>query len=1721
MQILPGYEIRRALWTSGGLTAHEAVRHADGNRVLAVFWEAGTGQWADEADPNWRACRIAAILNDEDFPSTATHHPVRGGSWCVHDWFDGLPLSSRGDAAATDLQGALSTAAAVARLLARLHGADMVHGALSPSSILRSPPDERVRLADLGYVSLAALPGLEHPDAQTPEKLLYQSPEGTGRLGIPVDDRSDLYALGAVLFELLVGGPPFPMDTPLEIIHAHLARAPAPPHELVPGVPPAVSRIVLKLLAKLPEERYRSAQGVAFDLQQCLRSLSATGAVSGKLVLATRDVPSRLRLSRRLYGRAGEEAVLAAAFDARQRQPGRTLALVSGYAGIGKTSLVEALRRRAVVADAFFAAGKFEQRTMHQPFVGIASGLRHLCRQVLAMPAADLEEWKSRLQSALGQRIGLLTELVPELRLLSPGPVQAWDVAAHEARWWFVDACRRLLRAYVGPSSPLVLFLDDVHWMDRASKELLDELLGDRRIANLLVVAAYRSEEVDDGSPLDDLIRDPPAVDRVCVELQPLDLDDIAQLLEESLVRMRPASGRVAEVLARKTGGNPLELRRLIESLPSRGLLRFRAEVWDWDLQTVDAVNVTDGRGRRLATTLEGYSTPVREVLCRLACLGGEVGLDLLAAACTMPPARCAHALREPVEDGLVLRIGGAHGNRYRFSHDRIAEEAYLSIDEHARRRRHGEIACILHAAPALAADRPFAVVEQLDRAGRRPEALSEREIAQVYLRAAESARDNTAFEAAHAYLLRSAEFHGAHAWEDDYASCMRWHQLSAEVAYQQGHDARSRSLIYDALEHARDIEDIASLYCMLIVQNTRVGLDQEAIDQGMRALSELGFELPRRPYEAALARERDALERIDIETEYRRLLDLPRSHDPRYVKTMQILMELLPPTFFKEPILNQIIATRMTALSLERGIAPASPKGIVNYGAVLAEHGRFREGYLFGRLAVDLADRHGLARTKPRVLYTLAGGLNHWVNHLRTTPAIVDEGVRLSAEHGERDYGAYLLTLGRCQNEYFLGNDRIAFREQVRDVLEHVEEIGNALSTGLATAAYLGLCHLTGETEQPLSFDHGEYREQSLLESSSAPRRRLVDCFFHLVKAHNLYFLAQYDAARDALENARRTSPYMAAPIGLAMLELFSALLLAEALARQARDSAPAGETLASIRRAIERMDAWAQDCPENFAHCADLLHGARCVIEGEHEAALVRFTAAVQGARRNDYLQFEGLAHERIAELWHARSQPYYVRHHLVEAIRCYERWGAPPVVRRVQARIESLGADTQPPAPGPGHAPLAAAAPDVAAIVDMMRRISGELGDFEALKREMARTVAQVAGAQRAMLLLREGEALAPALAIDASGEPAPLRPAAYPSGLVRLAARTGELVVVEDGVSTDAIGREPYLEAERPRSAMALALKHRGEVEGVVYLENRINRMDSSPARVELLSVLASQAALSVRNAALYGGLEAQVRERTRELRVINEGLEQRVNRQAEEIAGLRRFGRFLSPNVAAELAAKGGEQRLEHHRREIAVIFCDLRGFSAYSGSVAPEDLYRMQRAYRMTVDGLFARHDATVDHWAGDGAMAFLGDPLPVDPPARAIHQAVDLAVELRASVEELVRGWRAHGHALGFGIGVAYGWATMDLWGGDWRMDYQATGLYVNLADRLCDAAQHGQILVTKRVAAEVRSRYPVVHVDTIRPKGFAEEVEIHDVARRDSRPETERLDEADHRAG
>jgi PAS domain S-box-containing protein len=1456
----------QVLWEDGERVFCRGQSHAGGHRTAVLAVLPATEHPApatldrlarehglkDELDGAWavrplelvRDCgRIMLVLEDTD---SEPLHRLLGPPMKVHSF--------------------LSLAVAITVALTQVHRRGLVHKDIKPANILVNRTTGEVKLTGFGIAS--RLPR-ERQAPAPPESiagtLAYMAPEQTGRMNRSIDARSDLYALGVTFYQMLTGRLPFTAADPMAWVHCHIARKPVPPSERLATVPAVLSAVILKLLAKTAEERYQTAAGLARDLRRCLAAWEAQHRIDA-FPLGQQDTPDRLLFAEKLYGRARELDALLAALDRVASSGAPELVLVSGYPGIGKSAVAHELHKALVPLGGLFVSGKFDQYKRDIPYSTLVQAFQSLVRPLLGKSEGEVARWREALLEALGPNARLMVDLVPELDLVIGEQPPVPELPPQDAQRRFQLVVRRFIGVFARSDHPLTLFLDDLQWLDAATLNLLDDLLTQADVRHLLLIGAYRDNEVDAAHPL---MRKLEAIKseggKVAeITLAPLAHEHVGQLIADALRCTPRRAGRLTQLVHEKTAGNPFFVIQFLHALAEEHLLAFDHDVsrWTWELERIRAKGYTDNVVDLMVGKLTRLPAETQRALQLLACLGTVAEITMLSIVLGTPGEQVQAALWEAVRQELVERLDGV----YRFTHDRVQEAAYSLIPAASRGADHLRIGRLLAARtpPEQLQEAIFEIVNQLNRGAPLIAAREEREqLAELNLVAGKRAKASTAYASALAYFIAGTTL-AEDCWERRYDLIFALELGRAECEFLTGALAEAERRLTVLSTRAVGTVERATVACLRMDLYTTLDQSSRAIAVSLDCLRHLGIDWPAHPTEEEARREYDWIWSQLGSRPIESLIELPLMSDPASLATMDVLGKLGITALSRNANLLSLVICRAVNLSVEGGNCDASCFAYVRLGMVAgARFGDYQAGYRFGRLGYELVEQHGLKRFQARTYVNFGNVILPWTRHVRAGRDLVRRAFEAANQVGDLVFAAFschhvttnLLAAGDSLDEAQAEAERgLAFAQKIR--------FGIAIDF---STLHIGLIRtLRGLTPTFGSLDTAQFDELRVERRLAAnPDLSLAEFFYWTRKLQARFFAGDYASAIEASSRAQRLLWSGFAQFEMAEYHLYGALSRAAAC-----NTATAGERqqhLDAIAAHHRQLEIWAVNCPDNFENRAALVGAEIARIKGRELEAEQLYEDAIRSARANGFVHNEALANELAARFYAARGFDKIARVYLQDARYGYLRWGADGKVRQLDELYPYLR--EQKPAPTPTstiRAPVEHL--DLATVIKVSQAISSEIV-LETLIDTLMRTAIEQAGAERGLLILQRGaeprieaEATTPGDTVVVQLRDQPVTAAVLPESMLHYVLRTGESVILDDASAQPLFAADPYLRERQARSILCLPLINQAKLIGVLYLENTLTSRAFAPAGSAVLRLLASQAAVALETAHLYRDLE---------------------------------------------------------------------------------------------------------------------------------------------------------------------------------------------------------------------------------------------------------------------
>jgi predicted ATPase/class 3 adenylate cyclase len=1602
------------------------------------------------------------------------------------EWVDGEPLHVAFRGKQNDIIDFLHLAVAMADALGQIHRHNIIHKDISPFNMVVDLQERKVRIIDFG---ISTNLDIKQHYLGNPERLegtlTYNSPEQTGRMNRVVDYRTDLYSLGVTMYEMLAGRPPFASKDAMELVHAHMAHIPRPLHEVNSHVPEQVSAIIARLLAKNAEDRYQSAHGLRADLERCLNEFAATGAIA-PFELAQRDFSGKFQIPQKLYGREAETATLLSAFD-RCADGGRELVLVAGYSGTGKSVLVHEVHRPITAKRGYFISGKFDQFQRSVPYYAILEAFKELVNMFLTENEDKLDRLRNEIQKALGEEGRVLTNVLPNLEHIIGVQPAIPEVGGSEAQNRFDYLFRRFVGAISTHEHPLVVFIDDLQWADSASLHLLHTLMTDTAGGHLLCIGAYRDNEVSPTHPA--MV----TVDRIqqeahnvrTVSIGNLSKQDVNDLITDALHVSEEEAFVLTRLVYAKTKGNAFFVTQFLKSIYEEKLLVFdhAALRWIWDMDRVSEKNITDNVVELMTGKILRLPPATQEVLKAGACIGSSFPYDMLSIVVQKDEEELRQTLFSALKEGLIVPQGET---KVRFSHDRIQQAVYSLIPADRKSEVHLNIGrLLLRDIPAdKREERLFDMVNQLNSGlGLITDGKEKEQLAQLNLQAGRRAKQNSAFQPSFEYLSTGIGLLGPDRWTAQYDLCLPLHSEACEAAYLNGEFGHMENLFQEIITHAQTIlEKVKPCEIRILAFKAQNKLI-EAIRTGLEVLEQLGEKFPKNPnmlhVAGGLMGTLWSLRNKDSD----HLMNLPVMVDQEKIAAMRIIADITSSVYWGMPNLLPLIVFRMVGLSLRYGNTAVScfaygSFGVINCGVL----GFMKKGNEYGELSLKLLDKLNAKEWKAQIYVSPYALTFHWRNHVRTTLRPLQESFQIGMETGLIEF-ACVNTNIYCIHSLLCGRPLGRVEEETHAYSRSYHQFRQETNFNYNEVYRQAMLNFMGRAADPVVLVGDAYDETVMLRQNAERNDKTGTFFIHFLKSMLALHFRQAEMALQQAREAERLLDAVLAKFEIPNLHYYHALA---ALALADDRNPDRGKLIAKARKCQGILRKWAKDAPMNFAHKADLIEAELLRVKGRHNEARTWYDRAIAGASTHEFLHEEALGYELTGRFYLDQDLRDLAEYYLKAAYNAYREWGAsaklrhleqnfPKYVSGVMRSEQSLTGSTS---VDVSSSMVHSSVLDISTVIKASTTISGEVV-LPRLLGLLMQVVIENAGAQRGFLLLdKDGELLVEArVEGDGSTEILSHRPMDGSNLLARsvvaFVRRTHEHVVIQDATRDPRYKGDPFITEMRPQSIMCLPIINQGKFIGILYLENNLATGAFTQERVNLLTLLSGQIAVSIDNAILYHNLEQKVQERTVEL-------------AAEKKKSDDLLYNILPAETAEEIKQKGFAEVRQFERATI--LFTDFKGFTSLAEKVTPRDLVRDLNECFSAFDQIVEKYRIEKIKTIGDSYMAAGGIPTPNSTHATDVVQA---ALEMRDFIAEGIERKKAAGLPyFEVRIGINTGPVIAGIVGLK-KFQYDIWGDAVNTASRMESSGAVGKVNASESTYALIHDRFNCEYRGEIEAKG------------------------------
>ncbi|MBD1884973.1 ATP-binding sensor histidine kinase [Microcoleus vaginatus] len=1427
-----------------------------------------------------------------------------------------------------DLSVFLQISIGLTQALEEVHRINIIHKDIKPDNILINERTLKIKIADF---SIASLLMQEKYLASNPDRLegtlAYMSPEQTGRMNRAIDYRTDFYSLGVTFYEMLTRQLPFQTTDAMELVHSHIAKIPALPHELDPTIPKVVSDIVMKLLAKTAEDRYQSAYGIKADLEACLTQLQTNGRIKD-FILGQHDIFAKFQIPQKLYGRALEIATLNAAFE-RISQGTSEMILVSGYSGIGKTALINEIDGQIVRRKGYFTSGKCDQFKRGIPYAALIQAFQTLIRQLLTESAKKIPIWKEKLLKALGTNGRVIIEVIPEVELIMGQQPPITQLESGESQNRFYLVFQKFLGVFTSKKHPLVLFIDDLQWVDSASLKLLQLLIMSLDSQYFLLIGAYRDNEVNETHSLTLLLNEiqKAGVKVNQIDIQPLNTVQVNELIADTLHCELERALPLAEIVFNKTAGNPFFVTQILKTFYQDNLLSFdiNAGNWQWNVQQIKQVKMTDNVVELMVNKIEKLPSFTQNVLKVAACIGNTFTLNALAIVNEKSLSSTATELWQALQEDLIFPLSGAYkiplandlntsltlvdesekksdlslNIEYKFLHDRVQQAAYSLITVEKKKELHFKVGQLLltNTQTTEIEEKIFDIVNHLNigieltTTQKIPHNLAE-----LNLFAARKAKAAAAYELAQGYLNFGLELLAEDSWYSNYELTWSLYTEAVEVEYLNGNFETSSCLGDIVLKQATSLLEKIKTYEIKMQFYISLNQMQEALDTSFLVLEMLGELL---------------VEKLPEGLEIGDLNNLPEMVDPYKLAAMRILVKAITPAYVMNPALLSPIVFTMVNICIKYGNSSLSTFAYTFYGLLLCSSiDNIQSGYQFGQLGINLVEKFNAKEVKAKVYELFYGHIKPWVSHARETIEPLQETVQYGLESGDLEYAGYA-AIYTSVYPFFVGeplNEVCAKQTIYTNLLVNLKQ--NYLSLAIIIWRQL-VWKLLNKTENECRAIGNLFDEEAMLPLFTESNNGALLFSTYFSKSIFLYLLQNYAEAVTYAKLADRYSGYVAGVIHTGEQNFYYSMILLAGCSFL-------GEIEREINlRQVElnqiKLKKWSLYSPVNYEHKYYLIEAEKAKVLGHILSAMEYYDLAIQGAKEQGYIHEEALANERASEFYRSLGREKIAQTYLVDSYYCYVRWGAIAKVKDLELRYPQLQSLTSNETSSreltvttsSSNIATKANVLDLATIIKASQALAGEIV-LDKFLDKLLKVVMENAGAQTSCLVLETDGILTLKATGTVEQEKITLWSSTsldnsqnLPVSLINYVARTKENIVLNNASKEGIFVKDSYIIKAKVKSILCAPVINQNKLIGIIYLENNLTVGAFTSARLEIVKILSTQIVISLENALLYKNLEEysrtleeKVEERTFELSEKNDKLKDQAIKLQKALDELR-------------------------------------------------------------------------------------------------------------------------------------------------------------------------------------------------------------------------------------
>lgn len=1395
----------------------------------------------------------------------------------------------------------LSLSKELALALNDIHSNGIIHKDINSTNILYNSEQNQLKIIDFGLATELSFERIEKRNIHFEGTYAYISPEQTGRINRDIDYRTDYYSLGITLYELFSGNLPFYAETSREWIHSHIAKEAVPLDKIQNNIPRPVSEIVLKLMKKTAEARYQSSYGLIKDLEYCIEKLDKPELLE-KFEIGKDDVSQKFQIPQKLYGREIELQKLTTSFrNATKGNP--TCVLIKGYSGIGKTSLVGELKQSIIQKKGNFITGKFDQLGRDIPYNALIQALTHLINQLITESQEEIDSWKTKILSEIPTNAKLLIDVIPELELIIGKQDTPPNLPTAETQNRFDIAFQSFFQLFANKEQPLVVFLDDLQWADSASLDMIEKVLKSIEEKPIMLIGAYRDNEINQGHPVlhlaDNLLKS--EVDFFEIELGPIKSENITHLLQETFKCEIDKAIKLSKLCFEKTQGNPYFLIEFISKLRRNKHIYFEVKQgkWIWDIEQIKKEDVTENVASLVSQRILGLLEHSQEIIKLAACFGSQFNLHSLVKVSNKPWKQVLESLNQPLNESLILPLTENYlyveftenlHVVYKFIHDRVQQSSYELLNKDEKISNHIKIGRLLleKSSEQEIEDNLFTIIGHLNKGINHLKAEEKKLLAEYNLKACRKAKASGAFNLAFNYADNGLKLLKGDDWENNYTLIISLHYEGAETASLIGNYWVMERLLEILFQKARSLFDKAKIHEIrtqsLIARNEQ----QKAIKETLFLLHLLGIKFPKKigthHVLFNLFKTKSLLKKVSADN----ISNLPKMEDPKALIAMQNMANIISVLYRTDPNLFTLVVFKQIQLTIDFGVAPISPVGFITFGLLVnAVFGNIPRTYELGQLGLKLFDRLNDINYWAQAYYLYNVAINFWKKSLHETNDNLLKAYKVAKESGDFEY---MMSSAAARAHYLFraGSELTELIDSTEKYKHSIAHVYKSITYSQFDVLIEMFTNFVETKKKPEELISERYDERKMIDYHLKGKDETSLFMIHLNKLTLAYYFERYEKAISILKKSKKYLKGVAGLLMFANYHYFEALTLLS----NYDNLTPAEKRKArkKVISTLKKFKKWADQAPMNFLGKYKLIEAEKERVSGNITKAQKLYNQAINNSKKNGFIHEEALANELAAKFWIELDNNKIASFYINSAYLLYKNWGAKAKAKTIKEKYSEY-------MPNPtfinnsqnklytSSSTQDMMGIDMETVLEAAKTISGEIVLSDLLKKTII-IILENAGAQKGSLLITD--LTTNELIIEAEGElhkgeiqvnieNKNILENNLPIPIIRFVERGKKNLILHNAAYEGDFTSNEYIKRNKVKSAIAIPILKQSKLYGILYLENNLSAYVFTEDRVNILTILCTQIAVSLENAHVYRTLEQKVKERTVE-----------VSKQKEEI-----------------------------------------------------------------------------------------------------------------------------------------------------------------------------------------------------------------------------------------